>query len=54
MSLWGELELLSRKNKNGVDIYSDLSYHLLLSFEWIIYLGVKGGKLMWQISLRGK
>ena len=28
----------------GVDVYSDLSYHLLASFRWRIYHGVEGSK----------
>ena len=32
------------KTKKDVDIYSDISYHLLLSFKWILYHGVEGSK----------
>ena len=28
--------------KKCVDVYNDLSYHLLASFGWIIYHGVEG------------
>ena len=27
-----------------MDVYSDISYHLLASFLWIIYHGVEGSK----------
>ena len=37
-----------------MDIYSDLTYHILLYFECIIYHVVKCGKLMWWIMWRGK
>ena len=36
-SLWEELERMNRKDKKGVNIYSDLSYHLLLYFEWRLH-----------------
>ena len=41
------------KNKNVVDIYSDLYYHLFLSFEWILHHGVEGGKVMFIIRWKG-
>ena len=40
--------------KKGVDIYSDISYQLLLSFQWIINHGVDGGKFMCMVRWRGK
>ena len=42
------------ERKKGVDIYIDLSYHLLLSSEWIIYHGVEGSKLMQLIRWKGE
>ena len=35
-----------------MDIYGKLSYHLLLYFEWWIFHGVKGSKLIWWIRGR--
>ena len=35
-------------------MYSDIFYHLLLSFEWRFYHGVNGSKLMWWIRCRGE
>ena len=34
----------SEQLKKCVDVYIYLSYQLLLSFGWIIYHGVEGGK----------
>ena len=33
-----------KRKKNGVDGYSDRSYHLWASFGWIGYHGVEGSK----------
>ena len=30
--------------KNGLDIYSDLSYHLLSSFQWILNHSMEGSR----------
>ena len=48
------LELLNYKKKKGVDIYSDLSYHLFMSFECILNHGVEGSKFMCRIIWRGE
>ena len=49
------MELLNNKTrKNGVDIYSDLSYHLFLSFELRLNHGVDDGKFMCRIRWRVK
>ena len=52
--LWEEMELLNRKNKKGVDIFSDIYYHLFLSFEWRLNNGLEGSKCMCRIRWRGK
>ena len=46
--------LQNRKNKKGVDIYSDLSYHLFFSFKWRRNNGVESSKFMCRIRWRGK
>ena len=40
-----------KEKKKGVDIYSDLSYHLLLSFGWRLNHGLGGGNFMCMIGL---
>ena len=45
---------MNSKDKNSVEFYSDLSYHLFLYFEWRIHHSIKGGKLLWWIRWRGK
>ena len=51
-SLWYDLERLNNRKKDVYN-YGDLSYHLLLSFEWRLYHGMKGGKLVWWIRWKG-
>ena len=45
---------MNHKKKKDVDIYSYLSYHSLLSFEWKPNHGVEGGKFMCSIMCKGK
>ena len=44
---------LKKRKKKGVDIYSDLYYHLFLSFEWRLNNSLGGGKSMcivrWEV-----
>ena len=42
------------KKKNGVNIYSDISYNSLFSFEWRLNHGMEGSKFMCIIRWRGK
>ena len=48
------MELLNCESKKSVDIYSYMSYHLFLSFEWRLNHGMEGSKFMCIIRWRGK
>ena len=41
---WEELEPSEPFKKKGVDVYSDLSYQLLMYFGWRMYYGVEGSE----------